>query len=298
MGAWLKDFLSYLRFERNYSERTITLYGRSLEEFRRYWESLDADLSWSTVSSDIVRSWMVKLLKDGNSPSGVAPKLSAVKSYYRYLLRRNLVTVDPAHGVVAPKKSKPLPSFVREKSMDRLLDDDFFPDTFEGVRNKTIVEMLYTTGMRASELIGLDLTDVDFGANVIRVLGKRNKQRVIPVIPELAESLKNYLQERERFLSGRGETPALFVKAKRPARISYWELRNLVRDALALVTTQTKRSPHVLRHSFATSLVNNSADLQSVKELLGHESLSTTAIYTHTTFEELKKMYNKAHPRA
>lgn len=298
MDAWLEEFVAYLRYERNYSELTVVSYSGSLKAFELYYKSLEEELSWTTVTSDVVRSWMVSLLDDGLSPSGVCPKLSAVKSFYRFLLKRGLVAADPAHSVSAPKKGKPLPYFVRETDMNRLLDDLEFPDSFEGRRDKAMVSMLYLTGMRAAELLALDLADVDLHNAVASVVGKRNKQRLIPLLPELVREIENYLPARERVLENKPETPALFVEARTGRRIGYPKLRAVVRETLANVTLQSKRSPHVLRHSFATSMLNNSADLQSVKELLGHESLKTTAIYTHTTFEELKKMYNQAHPRA
>ena len=298
MDAWFEEFIAYLRYERNYSNSTIVSYSSSLKAFELYYKSLEEDLAWNTVTSDVIRSWVVGLLSGGVTPAGVCPKLSAVKSFYRFLLKRDLVRVDPAYGVTAPKKGKPLPYFVNEKDLDRLLDDFDFSATYEGKLSKTVVATLYTTGMRAAELIGLDLADVDFRNSVVSVVGKRNKHRLIPMVPELVRVLEDYLAEREKILDGKGETQAFFVTEKCGRRISYAKLRVLVRETLANVTMQSKRSPHVLRHSFATSLLNNSADLQSVKELLGHEKLDTTAIYAHTTFEELKKMYNQAHPRA
>ena len=298
MDAWFEEFIAYLRYERNYSNSTIVSYSSSLKAFELYYKSLEEDLAWNTVTSDVIRSWVVALLSGGVTPAGVCPKLSAVKSFYRFLLKRDLVRVDPAYGVTAPKKGKPLPYFVNEKDLDRLLDDFDFSATYEGKLSKTVVATLYTTGMRAAELIGLDLADVDFRNSVVSVVGKRNKHRLIPMVPELVRVLEDYLAEREKILDGKGETQAFFVTEKCGRRISYAKLRVLVRETLANVTMQSKRSPHVLRHSFATSLLNNSADLQSVKELLGHEKLDTTAIYAHTTFEELKKMYNQAHPRA
>ncbi len=298
MDAWLEEFIAYLRYERDYSELTVISYSSSLKAFELYYKSLDEELTWNTVTSDIIRSWIVALLDGGLAPAGVCPKLSAVKSFFRFLLKRGLVDVNPAYGVLAPKKGKPLPYFVSENDMNHLLDDLEFPATYEGELSKTLVAMLYATGMRASELIGLDLSDVDLRNSTVSVVGKRKKQRLIPMVPELVTALERYLVHREKVQDGKSETQAFFVLEKSGRRISYAKLRKLVRDTLANVTMQSKRSPHVLRHSFATSLLNNSADLQSVKELLGHEKLQTTAIYTHTTFEELKKMYNQAHPRA
>ena len=298
MDAVFEEFVAYLRYERAYSELTVVSYSSSLKAFELYFKSLDEEMSWETVTSDIVRSWMVCLLDSGLTASGVCPKLSAVKSFYRFMLGRGLVAVDPAHGVNAPKKSKPLPYFVREADMDCLLDDLGFPDSFAGRRDKTIISMLYSTGMRAAEILGLDLADVDLRNAMVSVVGKRNKQRLIPLHPELLRELEDYMLAREAALGGKSEDSALFVEERSGKRIAYPKLRVIVRDALSRVTIQSKRSPHVLRHSFATSMLNNFADLQSVKELLGHSSLKTTAIYTHTTFEELKKLYNQAHPRA
>lgn len=298
MDAVFEEFVAYLRYERAYSELTVVSYSSSLKAFRLYFKSLDEEMSWETVTSDIVRSWMVCLLDSGLTASGVCPKLSAVKSFYRFMLVRGLVAVDPAHGVNAPKKSKPLPYFVREADMDCLLDDLEFPDSFAGRRDKTIISMLYSTGMRAAEILGLDLADVDLRNAMVSVVGKRNKQRLIPLHPELLRELEDYMLAREEVLGGKPEDSALFIEERSGRRIAYPRLRVIVRDALSRVTIQSKRSPHVLRHSFATSMLNNFADLQSVKELLGHSSLKTTAIYTHTTFEELKKLYNQAHPRA
>ena len=298
MDAWLEDFFAYLRYERAYSERTIISYSSSLKEFGLYCKSLETDLSWATVTSDVVRSWVVSLIEAGLSVATVCRCLSAVKSFYRFLLKRGLLDVDPSYSVSAPKKRKPLPYFVGEKDMDSLLTEVSFPNTYEGVLSRTVVYVLYATGMRASELLGLNVYDVDFGNSLITVLGKRNKQRKIPMLPELKVCIEDYLRARTQIQKDGGDEEALFLNGRSGKRISYVKLRLLVRETLGKVTMQSKRSPHVLRHSFATSLLNNSADLQSVKELLGHESLKTTAIYTHTTFEELKKLYNQAHPRA
>ncbi|MBR5576825.1 MAG: tyrosine-type recombinase/integrase [Bacteroidaceae bacterium] len=298
MDAWLEDFFAYLRYERAYSERTIISYSSSLKEFGLYCKSLETDLSWATVTSDVVRSWVVSLIEAGLSVATVCRCLSAVKSFYRFLLKRGLLDVDPSYSVSAPKKRKPLPYFVGEKDMDSLLTEVSFPNTYEGVLSRTVVSMLYATGMRASELLGLNVYDVDFDNSLITVLGKRNKQRKIPMLPELKVCIEDYLRARTQIKKDGGDEEALFLNGRSGKRISYVKLRLLVRETLGKVTMQSKRSPHVLRHSFATSLLNNSADLQSVKELLGHESLKTTAIYTHTTFEELKKLYNQAHPRA
>ena len=297
MDTWLEDFVAYLRYERNYSENTIKPYHDSLEAFGLFIKSLDSDLDWRHITSDVIRDWIVCLMDRGITPSGVCPRLSAVKSFYHFLLRRGLVETDPAHMVQTPRKAKVLPYFVKEKDMNRLLDDVRFPDTYEGRRNRLIVMMLYSTGIRASELTGIDVDDVNLENCTIKVTGKRRKQRVIPFGDELKQTLEGYIPLLGSVRKSGGEK-ALFLSSRTGRRVSYGMVRLAVRGALMLVTTQKKISPHVLRHSFATSMLNNDADLQSVKELLGHEKLSTTSIYVHTSFEELKKMYNQAHPRA
>lgn len=298
MNNWVEDFVAYLRYERAYSERTVVPYQEDLKAFESYYRNLDSQLSWNTVPVDVIRDWIVNLMDQGHKASSVCRKLSAVKSFYKFLLRRGLVDVDPANQVVGPKKDKPLPYFIREKDMDFLLDRVHFPETPQGVRDRLILMMFYTTGIRASELLGLDVTDISMEERQLRVTGKRNKQRIVPFGHELYQELESYLEQRSRMKISDEAEKALFLTDKTGRRMQYTQVRTIVNHYLSLVTTQTKRSPHVLRHSFATSMLNNKADLQSVKELLGHESLATTEIYTHTTFEELKEMYNQAHPRA
>ena len=291
----IKDFLDYLRLERNYSERTIVAYEADLREFEEYFKKTDAELDFRSVHSDNVRNWMVSLMDEGRTETSVNRKLSSLRSFYRFLLRRKEITVNPMLKVVGPKKKKPLPSFVREKDMDRLLDEFPFGGGFEGCRDRMILEMFYATGMRLSELIGLNDADVDFSAKLIKVTGKRNKQRLIPFGNELAEDLRLYINVRNEAMPQEAE--ALFV-LKDGKRMYPMAVYRVVKRNLSRVVSLKKRSPHVLRHTFATAMLNDSAELRSVKELLGHESLVTTEIYTHATFEELKKVYEQAHPRA
>lgn len=292
----LKDsFLKYLLLERNYSEKTILSYGIDLDEFEAYFKSVDEELEFASVDADVVRGWVLSLMDEGRAETTVNRKLSSLRSFYHYLLRQKLVTVDPVVKVVGPKKKKPLPVFVRDEAMDQLLEGSEFPQTFEGVRDKTMLEIFYSTGMRRAELIALRDGDVDFSALVIKVTGKRNKQRLIPFGDRLQEVLKAYLQERTRFYSG--ECEAFFIR-KGGVRLSPSSVNYIVKRYLSKVVTLKKKSPHVLRHTFATSMLNHQAELEAVKELLGHESLTTTEVYTHTTFEELKQVYEQAHPRA
>ena len=292
---FIDTFLKYLRFERNYSEKTIVSYRIDLEEFEDYLKKVDAEKNLVTADADLVRSWMVYLMEKGRSVATVNRKLSSLRSFYRFLLRRRVVDLDPMLKVVGPKKQKTLPSFLRVQEMDRLLDECSVNEGFEGVRDRLILEMFYATGIRLSELIGLSDADVNLSAKLLKVTGKRNKQRLIPFGEELWRDLLGYIELRNETLPDRDD--ALFVR--KDGKRMYPELvYKIVRRNLSKVATLKKRSPHVLRHTFATAMLNGNAELQAVKELLGHESLATTEIYTHTTFEELKKVYEQAHPRA
>ena len=288
-------FLDYLRLERNCSERTIVSYGTDLREFEGYLEKTEAELDFTKVHADVVRNWISELMDEGRTATSVNRKLSSLRSFYRFLLRRKEITVNPMLKIVGLKKKKPLPSFVREKDMNRLLDGLSFDEGFEGCRDRTILEMFYATGMRLSELIGLDDVDVDLSARLIKVTGKRNKQRLIPFGDELAEDLLIYIKVRnDAFPDG---VEAFFIR-KNGKRMYPMQVYRIVKRNLSKVVTLKKKSPHVLRHTFATAMLNDNAELRAVQALLGHESLATTEVYTHTTFEELKKVYEQAHPRA
>lgn len=296
---WIQSFVDYLRYERNLSERTIKGYSAGLEAFERFFKRLDAELCWDNLDEDVIRDWMMAMMEEGNRTGSICCRLSSVRAFYKFLLKRGLVDRNPAHLVVAPKREKNLPIFVREDQMDRLLDGNYFPEDFVGVRDRLILLAFYSTGMRLSELTGLALDDVDCKQSQVRVTGKRNKQRVIPFGAEMMSSIHSYLAMRHAMLMEKGIVSNwFFVSEKSGGRMPDSKVRQIVQAYLGQVTTLRKKSPHVLRHSFATSMLNHRADLQSVKELLGHERLSTTEIYTHTTFEELKDMYNQAHPRA
>lgn len=291
----IESFLNYLRLERNYSALTVNSYGIDLRQFEAYFKSVDAEMDFTTVDADIIRNWVMSLMDKKMEATSVNRKLSSLRSLYRFLLRKGIVETDPTCKITGPKKKKPLPVFVKESEMNKLLDDIPFENGYEGCRDKTIIEMFYDTGMRCSELIGLNDADVDFSGSLIKVTGKRNKQRLIPFGEELREMIQHYIQVRNETVPNRCE--ALFVR-KNGMRLYAGLVYNLVRRNLSKVVTLKKKSPHVLRHTFATNMLNNNATLGAVKELLGHESLSTTEIYTHTTFEELKKVYEQAHPRA
>ena len=291
----IESFLDYLRLERNYSDMTIVSYGTDLRKFEEFFKGLDEELDFTTVDSGIVRSWVVYLMDDGLAPTSVNRKLSSLRAYYRFLRKKKVVAADPLRKIVGPKRKKPLPSFLKESEMDCLLDEISYGDGFEACRDKMIVELFYLTGIRLSELIGLDDSDVDFSSMQIKVTGKRNKQRLIPFGENLKDSLLHYLKVRnEVFPNVRGA----FFLLKNGKRMYAGRVYEIVKRNLSKVVSLKKRSPHVLRHTFATTMLNNDAELGAVKDLLGHESLATTEIYTHTTFEELKKVYEQAHPRA
>ncbi|MBR3513334.1 MAG: tyrosine-type recombinase/integrase, partial [Bacteroidaceae bacterium] len=270
----LDTFIDYLRYERGASERTVGEYENDLKAFESFFKSRDSELSWSTVDTDMVREWMVAMMDKGNKPSSVQRRLAALRSCYKFLLRRGYVQRDPAHNVTAPKRERVLPAFVREDEMNRLLDSpEMWEDSFEGRRDRLIVMMFYNTGFRLSELLGLNDTDVNLSAQVIKVTGKGNKQRMVPFGGELLHLINIYRDERSS-LTGSEWDGAFFVSAK-GQRLKNFQVRGMVKRQLALVTAQRKRSPHVLRHTFATTMLNHRADLESVKELLGHERLST-----------------------
>lgn len=289
------SFLDYLRYERNYSDDTVKAYGEDIRQFQEFGGEDVGLQSPSEVVVDVVREWMIHLMNLGYATTSVNRKLSSLRSYYKYLLRRGEVKVDPLRKITGPKNKKNLPVFVKESEMNRLLDDEDFGEGFEGCRDHLVIAMFYATGMRLSELIGLDDGDVDFAASVIKVTGKRNKQRLIPFGEELRAEMEAYVKQRDESVPVRSD--AFFVR-KTGERLYPNIVRKIVTRNLSKVVTVKKRSPHVLRHTFATSMLNHEAELGAIKELLGHESLATTEIYTHTTFEELKKVYNQAHPRA
>ena len=291
----LDAFLPYLRYEKNRSAHTVKAYADDLHAFQQFFQTLEGQLDWQTIDADVVRDWMEHMMLEGNTASTVQRRLSALKTFYHFAVSRHLVQVNPVLLVQPPKKERPLPQFVKENEINRLLDDYPWRDCFSDVRARTIIMLFYETGIRLSELIGLDDVAVDFDNHQIKVHGKRDKQRIVPFAQEMVTSLKQYLKCRN------AELPHLdnaFFVNNRGRRMDAQQVRRLVEKHLAAVTTMKKKSPHVLRHSFATAMLNHGADIESVRKLLGHESLSTTEIYTHTTFEQLRQVYTNAHPRA
>ena len=292
----VERFFEYMRYERNKSPRTVQEYRDDLRMFESFCKNRDNQISWESVDSDLIRDWIESMMDRGHAATSVNRRLSALRSFFRWALSRKLVVKDPAHAIVGPKKNKPLPVFVKEQDMNRLLDNgEMWDESFQSLRARTLIILLYQTGIRVSELTSMDTTSVSLNERYIKVRGKGNKERVVPFGSELKADLENYLKQRSNLI-GKDDGP-LFISDK-CLRMSTDQVRKIVKDNLAKVTTQKKRSPHVLRHSFATAMLNNGAGIESVKKLLGHAKVATTEIYTHTTFEQLKRIYKQAHPRA
>ncbi|MFB6340771.1 tyrosine-type recombinase/integrase [Saccharicrinis sp. FJH62] len=289
----IDQFLKYIQYEKNYSTHTVFAYKKDIEQF---FEFLGGDEPKpENVDSSDIRLWISQLYDDGISPKSVNRKLSSLKSFFKYLHKQDIVKSDPAQLVEGPRIPKRLPTFIKEKEMELLLGDVDFGDDFSAVRDKAVIEMFYGTGIRLSELVSLTHKGVDLPSGVIKVTGKRNKQRLIPLNRKLEETLLTYIDEKSK--NGFNFDGSFFVTNK--GEDVYEKLiYRIVKKHLAMITTQSKKSPHVLRHTFATILLNKGADINAVKALLGHANLSATEVYTHNTFEELKKVYNKAHPRA
>lgn len=292
---YIHSFLKYIKFEKRGSLHTATAYEGDLTQFYNYLAS-EQITDWTQVTSKHIRQWMVNMLDGGLTARSVNRKVATLKSFYRFLLREGIADTNPTEKIVSAKTPKRLPVFVREKEMDTLLDDVPFDESYEGERNHLIVDLFYATGMRLSELVGLKDADIDLSGDVIKVTGKRNKQRIVPFSNNTREAIIKYLSVRHQHFGDTNQPN--FLLTSKGAPIYTKLVYRVVKKYLTLVTTVGKKSPHVLRHSFATALLNNGAELNAIKELLGHSSLAATQVYTHNTFEKLNSIYKQAHPRA
>ncbi|MCD8287310.1 MAG: tyrosine-type recombinase/integrase [Porphyromonadaceae bacterium] len=292
---WIDSFLKYIRYEKNYSSHTVLSYRRDLLQFQNYLSGIEEPVSIEAAQRDQVRNWVALLVEGGDTSRTVARKVSALRTFYTYLIRQKVIRTTPMRDVSVPKIDKPLPVFVRPSEMNTLLDEEVPANDFAALRDRLILLMLYMTGMRRAELISLRDVDVDTRSLQLKVTGKRNKQRIIPFGVELGAAIEEY--RRVRKVSVGSVSPYFLVKDDGEPLYPMYVYR-LVTRKLGEVTTLSRKSPHVLRHTFASAMLNNGAGLNSVKELLGHQSLASTQVYTHITFEELKQDYQHAHPRA
>ena len=290
----LDEFLKYLQLEKRYSPHTVKAYQIDLTQFQDYLEET-YECVLQKAKHSMVRSWLAQMLDYGISSRSVNRKITALKSFYKFLLKEEIIIEDPTIKVVSPKMSKKLPAFVEEGQMRQLLDELDFTDDYAGVRDKLMIELFYSTGIRQAELINLKIKDVDLSSNLIKVLGKRNKERLIPLTIELRQKIDAYLNLRAELSIKDSKYLLLTNKGK---KLYPTLVYRQVNHYLSQVTSLDKKSPHVLRHTFATHMLNNGADLNAIKELLGHANLSATQVYTHNTIDKLKKIYKQAHPRA
>lgn len=306
----IRHFLDYIAIERKYSQRTVEAYHDDLRDFCRFmgWEIEDFDPK--EVDETDVKMWMLHMIEEQHqSPRSVKRRLSALRSFYKFLLRQKKVQRDITARIIPPKADKPLPVFFRPEEMEAAekLNDELIATTslndapaasnddhFEALRDALIIEMLYQTGMRQAEMLGLTDADIDLQQGQVRIFGKRRKERVVPIGPNLVTRIREYMAIRDEEMSDfQSPNNAQFFP-----NLTKGKLYTIVRSKMGEVSTLKKHSPHVLRHTFATTMLDNGADIRTIQTLLGHASLSTTSIYTHTTFEQIKRVYNATHPRA
>lgn len=290
------QFLDHIEFEKRLSASTVVAYRTDVEQFEQFVVEKFELPTIASATSRQIRAWIVNLLANDIARSSVHRKLASLKAFYKYLLSKEVIQEDPMDKVIAPKKGKRLPVFIHQKHLQALFEDVSFESDYKGQRNRLILELLYITGMRRSELLALELKDVNYAGHTVKVNGKGGKQRLIPITPELAQSLLEFIEIRTAQFPDTKEQVVFLTdkgKAAYPKMIY-----NIVNQYLSLISTADRKSPHVLRHSFATHLSENGAEINAVKELLGHSSLASTQIYTHNTIEKLKRVYQQAHPKA
>ena len=289
-----ESFFQYLQYEKRYSSHTITAYKSDLQSFSDFIKTQYEIDDISQVTHTFIRSWIVQLMDTEMKSKSINRKISTLKSYYKFLQREGEIKQSPMLKVISPKVPKRLPQFVDESGMEKLLTEVDFENSFEGIRDRLILELFYATGIRVSELVNLKTADVNISGMQIKVLGKRNKERIIPISDHLISLMKLYLDEKNHII---GNNEFYFCNSKGEAIYTKYIYR-LVKSELSNVTTIQKRSPHVLRHTFATHMLNNGADLNAIKEILGHSSLAATQVYTHNSIEKLKNIYKQAHPKS
>lgn len=292
----VERFLEHIEYEKRYSRNTIIAYRKDLDQFRNYLQLQYSMENPADARHDMIRSWIVSLLESGITPRSINRKVTCLKSFYRFLIKEHVVEINPMGRITPPKTSQRLPVFVEEEKMELLLEDVKFPEGFIGQRDRLTLELFYGTGMRLSELTGLKDENTDLASASLKVTGKRNKERIIPLSERMARLIEGYMEEKKRTFPELSHQYLIVTDTGKPAygRMIY----RLVNHYLQVVTTIKKKSPHVLRHTFATHMLNKGADLNAIKEILGHSSLAATQVYTHNTIEKLKTIYKQAHPKA
>jgi len=293
----IDKFKRYLEFEKRYSTHTLKAYQKDIEQFFSFLKETYAIESAKLISQVIIRSWLISLKEESISTRTINRKISCLKTFFRFLIKEGEIIDNPMLKILSPKTSKKLPIFIEEEKMEMLFDEVDFGEGFEATRDRLILDILYSTGIRLSELINLKLEDIDFQKYQIKVLGKRNKERIIPFSKGINNLVLNYITLKNNYFSNRITDSYLFLS--KTGKKAYPKLiYRVVNNYLSKITTLKKLSPHVLRHTFATHMLNNGAELNAIKELLGHANLSATQIYTHNSIDKLKKVYKQAHPRA
>ncbi|MBW7465800.1 integrase/recombinase XerC [Pontibacter aydingkolensis] len=289
-------FFKYLQYEKRYSPHTLTSYHTDLGQFAQYLEQVYQITDPTEADHTIIRSWILTLVQNNIKPRSINRKIACLRSYFRFLLSQQCISINPMVRIKAPKAPKKLPAFVPEESFNHLLDSFEFEESFEGQRDRLILEFLYGTGIRLAELIGIEATDIDMRAKTVRVLGKGNKERIVPINDSLLSCIEVYLHHKKSEFGDNNSEKLLVTNKARPLYPKF--VYRVVKKYISLITTSDHNSPHVLRHSFATHLLNKGADLNAIKDLLGHSSLAATQVYTHNSIEQLKSIFEKAHPKA
>ncbi len=303
---FIDKFSHFLSLEKRYSSNTVTAYLGDLEQLSKFLESLYPETTLANITQQEIRSWIFSLMEQGIDASSIHRKVSTLRSYFKFLISQNILAKSPLIKIQIPKKSSKIPVFISEDKMNDLLDKKYFKEDFSGVRDHLLIELLYGTGIRLSELLNLKISDLDFENAQMKVLGKRNKERIIPLHSSLQKQIEDYIGLKQTlfpmdyskdYKRSFSDPSSLMVTDQGKAIYPKWIYRK-VHQFLSIISTAQKRSPHILRHTFATHLLNGGADINAIKELLGHSSLAATQIYTHNSTERLKLIYSQAHPKA
>ncbi len=289
-----EDFINYIQFEKRYSNNTIISYKSDLSQFTAFLLKEFNTRNIHEANNDMIRSWIISLIEEGISTRSVNRKIATLNNYFKYLIKAQNINTNPINKIVLPKASKRLPVFVEQKNMKNLFEEINFSEDFIGIRDRLTLELFYATGMRLSELINIKEQDIDFRNNTIKVLGKGSKERIIPIYNNIKELILKYINKKVES----SFTSEYLVLTNKGEKLYTKFVYRLVYNYLSMITTISKKSPHVLRHTFATHMLNNGAEINAVKEILGHSSLAATQVYTHNTIENLINIYNQSHPKA